>query len=760
MTQIIKIDPNGEANVSITSTWRPKFDGEEITEFLKKIGRPEDVRNRILQESLGILGGCINPNLTDKEQNVGLILGRVQSGKTSSFTAVSALAHDNGFKLVVVIAGTTQLLVDQTTRRLRGDLRLDEAHAFRRWTLCAVSDKNTATASAAYQNLRQRVIALSTGDPMFLGVPIVVVMKNTIHLAKLNKLFADLQTIDGVDLSMFPALIVDDEAHMHTPNVGKRNQSDSPSAVYERIRELANAFPRRSLLQYTATPQANLLMEIADELSPDFVRILEPGPGYVGGVEIFATSPSPHVRDIPPDQIKSNPSRTDPCPKSLALATANFLLVCAIDFVSDGRADHRSMLIHSDAKVGVHEVYEHWVSTICESWRILLDDPTREVPKEIVGEHANLLTTRPELAKSPLTIDELRPVILQVLNHLRIQSVNHRNDVGKVDFNVTPYWIINGGNILGVGYTVEGLVTTHMVRKPGVGMADTIQQRGRFFGYLNDRLKSVRVFITSEMAKRFKDYSSHEEGLRSSLKKYDSSHPDYDHIQKPTLKEWKRMFWLDPAMMPCRRQAQRLMLERCRVDKDGWVTQRHSSPSVASDIKNVTLVREFVDYVNNSAGLGWRKSDRWGGPADNAATTHLETRVPLSIVVELLSQLTLRSEDRNQIDASILAIEETFKSLEATDGFVVLVAQGGPDKTFRRTRTEPISLLQGFAKGAGGYVGDREVRDPEAVTLQIHLLDIVDNENRSEIVRNDMTAVAICLPSGARKWMSNILIQA
>jgi hypothetical protein len=282
-----------------------------------------------------------------------------------------------------------------------------------------------------------------------------------------------------------------------------------------------------------------------------------------------------------------------------------------------------------------------------------------------------------------------------------------------------------------------------MVRKPGVGMADTIQQRGRFFGYLDGRLKSVRVFITNEMAKRFRDYSAHEEFLRNSLKKLDSSHAAYDHILKPTLKDWKRMFWLDPAMKPCRRQAQRLMLERCKVDKDGWVTQRHSSPNPAADTANLKLVRNFETFVQNDPARGWVKSNQWGGPVDNDSTTHLEALVPLSKIIELLSQLTLRSEDRNQLDASIMAIEENFNDLDATDGFVVLIAQG-TDRGFRRKRTEPISLLQGPVKSPGGYVGDREVRVKGAVTLQIHLLNIVDDIRLANIVRPDMTAVGIC----------------
>ena len=126
---------------SLQSSWTPT-PGRELEDFLITTNRPPEVQERIRAESIGILGGCISP--TTGGRNVGLVLGRVQSGKTSSFTAVSALAHDNAYKLIIIIAGTTHLLVEQTTDRLIADLRLSEPNAFLRWTVCPISDKDAA----------------------------------------------------------------------------------------------------------------------------------------------------------------------------------------------------------------------------------------------------------------------------------------------------------------------------------------------------------------------------------------------------------------------------------------------------------------------------------------------------------------------------------------------------------------------------------------------------------------------------------------
>ena len=107
------------------------------------------------------------------------------------------------------------------------------------------------------------------------------------------------------------------------------------------------------------------------------------------------------------------------------------------------------MLVHSDQKTSVHKVYEHWISTLIEGWQALLTDPNYKLPEMFKHELEDLKKTNPMIEQNQLTLDSLRPIIVQVMNALRIQSVNFKSDVGKVNYNLAPYWIINGGNILG-----------------------------------------------------------------------------------------------------------------------------------------------------------------------------------------------------------------------------------------------------------------------------------------------------------------------
>ncbi|TIP70258.1 MAG: alpha-1,4 polygalactosaminidase, partial [Mesorhizobium sp.] len=46
-----------------------------------------------------------------------------------------ALARDNGFQLVIVVAGISKPLLNQSTQRLRRDLRIDDVDGPLRWKL-------------------------------------------------------------------------------------------------------------------------------------------------------------------------------------------------------------------------------------------------------------------------------------------------------------------------------------------------------------------------------------------------------------------------------------------------------------------------------------------------------------------------------------------------------------------------------------------------------------------------------------------------
>ena len=68
------------------------------------------------------------------------------------------------------------------------------------------------------------------------------------------------------------------------------------------------------------------------------------------------------------------------------------------------------------------------------------------------------------------------------------------------------------------GFTVEGLTVTYMPRGIGVGNADTVQQRARFFGYKRQLPRLLPCISGTRNAYHaFQAYVEHEEDIRDQL---------------------------------------------------------------------------------------------------------------------------------------------------------------------------------------------------------------------------------------------------
>ena len=196
-----------------------------------------------------ILGRC-HPPANPPGRRTGLVVGYVQSGKTMSFETVIALARDNGYGLVIVLAGTKNTLRSQSEDRLKKDLGLangsDHWHHFSNPT-----KKLRSQIEGRIDDWRKKHTRKSL---------LFTVLKHGGHLDKLT------DVLGSVNLADVPTLIVDDESDQASLNTNasrirmNRVPTTAMSTTYERILGLRGVLPHHSYLQYTATPQANLLL--------------------------------------------------------------------------------------------------------------------------------------------------------------------------------------------------------------------------------------------------------------------------------------------------------------------------------------------------------------------------------------------------------------------------------------------------------------------------------------------------------------------
>ena len=326
-------------------SWTPQI-GKEFDRFIKARQSLSSVeRDTLTSSTIEILSKCL-PSSDTRSSRTGLIMGLVQSGKAMSFTAVSAIARDNGYRLIIVITGTTDPLSKQSNDRLFKDLQVDDQPGLR-W--------------AFYMNPKKANQKRSIEDTLgawgdshvaenFKRTVVITVMKNWRHINNLAELLSE------IDLLGFSTLIIDDEADQASLNTKVRKNDQS--TTYSAILNLRSLFSSNTYIQYTATPQANLLISKIDSLSPDFGYVLEPGSKYTGGEEFFNPSTNLLI-EIDDSELPENWVEVHP-PPSLELAFQMYMILIANQILADV-PERRSMMIHPSHTRNSHDTYMRWI---------------------------------------------------------------------------------------------------------------------------------------------------------------------------------------------------------------------------------------------------------------------------------------------------------------------------------------------------------------------------------------------------------------
>ena len=333
----------------------------------------------------------------------GLVVGHVQSGKTSSYTGLICKAADAGYRVIIVLAGIHKNLRSQTQMRLdegflgyetmprqgpsTGELRtigvglIDSDPQIRPDYITNRSD-NGDFSKAVVRNL-----GITPGARTML----FVVKKNKSVLSNLCEWVESIAN-GRPALADVPLLIVDDEADNASVDTGeqefdedgKPDPDHDPKEINRLIRTLLLRFEKRVYVGYTATPFANIFIheqgwtkEEGDDLFPKSFIVNLPTPSnYDGPVRLFGLAPDddgddagtpglPLIRPIadhaaskdlteragwmPP--VHKNTHRPlwqgdAVVPPSLREAILAFILVCAARKVRGSVNAHNSMLVH------------------------------------------------------------------------------------------------------------------------------------------------------------------------------------------------------------------------------------------------------------------------------------------------------------------------------------------------------------------------------------------------------------------------------
>ena len=113
--------PNALQVVSAGKFFEAFLDSQRQSDSKPK-GLSAEAIVRFREETFDVLSHCNPHNAVQSAETTHLVVGYVQSGKTMSFTGLTALAKDNGYRIIIYLAGTKNNLLDQTSKRLRKDL--------------------------------------------------------------------------------------------------------------------------------------------------------------------------------------------------------------------------------------------------------------------------------------------------------------------------------------------------------------------------------------------------------------------------------------------------------------------------------------------------------------------------------------------------------------------------------------------------------------------------------------------------------------
>ncbi len=637
------------------------------------------------------------PVLRPGTATTGLALGYVQSGKTTAITALIAAAADSGYRVIVALLGSTNLLLDQNSERLGSALGLEERDDYV-W-FSTVNPSGIAKGREIKDYLdRGRVVLVSA-------------IKRADRIKSIAAILEDLPA--GT-----PVLIVDDEADQASLNT--KTSAAAESGTYAAIGALKVAAPDHLYVQFTATPYAPLLLDQADHLRPDFVEMLKPGTGYTGGREFFVDHADVVVRPIP--TLDEQPAKSLPAqlPKSLVEAFGCFLAGSAILLGEKVAGVPVSMLVHSTQRNDVQARYHFLFERLIKRWREVVDAAVSlaEIPGEIFKEHLRLIEERPTTLTDEEVLDKLR----YVLRETTLWLVNSTSDVTAIDWNVAPVHVLVGGNKLDRGFTVEGLTVTYMNR-PASTQIDTLEQRARAFGYRGDLLPFCQFFATPRTLRVLREIVDTEYDLRARLQDcLDTGQSVDDWVQEIGL--------LLPADTRPTRQTVLKSLSHFN-ERPGWHQLRR--PSLAQEDLDVNA--ELV-----------RRSGLLSAPHENyGRLEHRTLHLPLGEVVENLLEPwagTQTASSPGWRHDDLMGLLRRQPDLSGLVKVALMELPGGGTRTRRwDALTGFINLLQGADQrqvpGIAAYPGDRAVGgaadDPPKVVVQIHRVTSVVSGETPEV---------------------------
>lgn len=497
----------------------------------------------VTDEILGYLGNPKDKNNWKRRR--GLVMGHVQMGKTTNYSALVSKAADVGYRIIIILAGQTNSLRYQTQVRLDrtfvGKSSISDATHTKVYDVARVfaGEKEGYVIRHPFCGTSQlsdfnMAAANTTGahEGNFADPILFVTKKNPKVLERLTQWLTGLRQDEKLD---GPMLLIDDEAD--NASVNTNSDPTKATTINRHIRALLHTCKQSTYIGYTATPFANIFIDPdtiddwqREDLFPaDFIKSLDPPNNYVGAKRLFPQDGDLHemcIRPIPADYVDCLPVKhpaawqVECIPESLSDAVREYVLARAVRIARGDGNSHSAMLVNVSRFNAVQaqvrdliDVQLFSMQTAIESWSMAnwtKSDALQRLKRVWDEEYEGVIE---------LTWDSIRPFLKDSINSIKTLLVNMKGS--GIDYESAPptglHIIGVGGLALARGLTLEGLLISYVLRN--VGAADTLLQMGRWFGYRPGFENLCRIHVSPSLIGDFQEVSDSVEELRADFQR-------------------------------------------------------------------------------------------------------------------------------------------------------------------------------------------------------------------------------------------------
>jgi hypothetical protein len=448
------------------------------------IAKVEETVNHLLRETTSV-------------RSPGMLLGKIQSGKTRAFLGIIARCFDRGYGVAVILTKNNVSLTQQTLTRVKEDFR---------------------ELIAAEEVQAEDIMSLPSLEAYELNKKLIlIVKKEDDNLDRLLQAFEQ----NHPELRKKKVLIIDDEADYSSVSAQKKDGVVGVGKISKQIDKLRELVEDSDFLQVTATPYSLYLQPEEDLVvggtllfrpkRPKFTVILPTHSKYVGGDYYFersmdADSPAYYFyREVPLEEreaLKKEDRRRLRIENILAEKRAEVLRDATVTFIVGGvvrriqakaagqRPDKYSFLFHTEQARQSHKWQEQIAIAIRDA---LINEAKTNTPRFnalLQGAYSDLARSIKLDGSLLPTFEDVKAEVVKALTggEFMITKVNSDQvsaellaEDGQLKLR-TPLNMFIGGQILDRGITVNNLIAFYYGRNPKKFQQDTVLQHSRMYG--------------------------------------------------------------------------------------------------------------------------------------------------------------------------------------------------------------------------------------------------------------------------------------